>query len=115
MSTDKNQATSTSGNDNSHHRFTKRLSPEYWVNLIESSLQTRDVVLVVLGVEVGFITSTLGFLSAILGGLTAFVTLAVLVALNACIAGYLIYKVMHIEDNLKGGNSEPTTGALTEK
>lgn len=119
MSTDKNRAAKTPGNDNSPiHGFTKWVSPEHWVGLLdsfESSPRTQDVALVVLGAEVGFVTSTLGFLSAILGGLTAFVTLAVLVALNACIAGYLIYKVMHIEDNLRGGNSEPTTGALTEK
>lgn len=109
MSTDENQAASTPSNDSSHvHRFTKWVSPKHWMNLLdsfESSPRARDVALVVLGAEVGCVTSTLGFLSAILGGLGVFIFLAVLVALNACVAGYLIYKVMHIDSSM-GNNSD---------
>ena len=110
MSTDENQAASTPSNDSSHvHRFTKCLSLEHWVNLFESSFHARDLALVVLGAEVGFVTSTLGFLSAILGGLGVFIFLAILVALNACVAGYLIYKVMHIDNDPKSDESESTS------
>lgn len=118
MSTDENQAASTPSNDISHvHRFTKCLSLEHWVNLFESSFHARDMALVVLGAEVGFVTSTLGFLSAILGGLGVFIFLGVLVALNACVAGYLIYKVIHIDNDPKSDESESTsavTGNPTE-
>ena len=113
MSTDENQATSTPSNDSSHtHKFTKWVSPGYWMNLLdsfESSPRARDMALVVLGAEVGFVTSTLGFLSAIIGGLGVFIFLAVLVALNACVAGYLIYKVMHMDDDPKSDESESTS------
>lgn len=121
MSTDENQATSTSSNDNSHtHKFTKWVSPKHWINLLdsfESSPRARDVALVALGAEVGVVTSTLGFLSAILGGLGVFICLAFLVALNACVAGYLIYKVMHIDDTPKIDENRSTsavTGVSTE-
>ena len=75
----------------------------------ESSPRARDVALVVLGAEVGFVTSTLGFLSVILGGQGVFIFLAVLVALNACVAGYLIYKVMHIDDDPKSDENRSTS------
>lgn len=119
MSTYKNRSTSTSGNDSSHiHRFTKWVSPEHWINLLdsfESSSRAQDVALVILGAEVGFVTSTLGFLSAILGGLGVLVFLAILVALNACVAGYLIYKVMHMDDDpKKDENSSALTGNSVE-
>lgn len=105
MSVDKNQTTNVPSNDSSRdHKFTKWLSPKHWVNLFESSFHTRDVALVALGAEVGFVTSTLGFLSAILGGLGVFICLAVLVALNACFAGYLIYKVMHIDSSMRNNS-----------
>ena len=115
---DKNQTTNVPSNDSSRdHKFTKWLSPKHWVNLFESSFHTRDVALVALGAEVGFVTSTLGFLSAILGGLGVFICLAVLVALNACFAGYLIYKVMHIDDDPKSdenASDSAVTGFSTE-
>lgn len=118
VSVDKNQTTNVPSNDSSRdHKFTKWLSPKHWVNLFESSFHTRDVALVALGAEVGFVTSTLGFLSAILGGLGVFICLAVLVALNACFAGYLIYKVMHIDDDPKSGENASdsvVTGVSTE-
>ena len=118
MSTDKNRSASTPSNDSSHvHRFTKCLSLEHWVNLFESSFHARDLALVVLGAEVGFVTSTLGFLSGILGGLGVFIFLAILVALNACVAGYLIYKVMHIDDDQKSdenASDSAVTGFSTE-
>ena len=118
VSVDKNQTTNVPSNDSSRdHKFTKWLSPKHWVNLFESSFHTRDVALVALGAEVGFVTSTLGFLSAILGGLGVFIFLAVLVALNACVAGYLIYKVMHIDDDPKSGENASdsvVTGVSTE-
>lgn len=114
MSIDKDQTTSAPSNDSSHiHRFTKWVSPEHWVSLLdsfESSPYVQDVTLVVLGAEVGFVTSTLGFLSAILGGLGVLIFLAVLVALNACVAGYLIYKVMHMDDGLKSNENESASG-----
>lgn len=109
MSTDENQTASTPGNGSSRaYNFTKWFSPEHWMNLLdsfESSPRARDIALVVLGAEVGFVTSTLGFLSGILGGLGVFIFLAVLVALNACVAGYLIYKVIHIDDDPKSGEN----------
>lgn len=118
MSVDKNQTTNVPSNDSSRdHKFTKWLSPKHWVNLFESSFHTRDVALVALGAEVGFVTSTLGFLSAILGGLGVFICLAVLVALNACFADYLIYKVMHIDDDPKSdenASDSAVTGFSTE-
>jgi hypothetical protein len=118
VSVDKNQTTNVPSNDSSRdHKFTKWLSPKHWVNLFESSFHTRDVALVALGAEVGFVTSTLGFLSAILGGLGVFICLAVLVALNACFAGYLIYKVMHIDDDPKSdenASDSAVTGFSTE-
>ena len=119
MSTDENQAASTPGNGSSRaYNFTKWVSSGYWMNLLdsfESSPRARDVALVVLGAEVGFVTSTLGFLSGIIGGLGAFIFLAILVALNACVAGYLIYKVMHMDDGLKSDeNSSVVTGSSTE-
>ena len=118
MSVDKNQTTNVPSNDSSRdHKFTKWLSPKHWVNLFESSFHTRDVALVALGAEVGFVTSTLGFLSAILGGLGVFICLAVLVALNACFAGYLIYKVMHIDDDPESdenASDSAVTGFSTE-
>ena len=113
MSTDENRAASTPGNGSSRaYNFTKWVSPKHWINLLdsfESSPRARDVALVVLGAEVGFVTSTLGFLSAILGGLGVFIFLAVLVALNACVAGYLVYKVMHMDDDPKSDESESTS------
>lgn len=118
MSIGKNQTTNVPSNDSSRdHKFTKWLSPKHWVNLFESSFHARDVALVALGAEVGFVTSTLGFLSAILGGLGVFICLAVLVALNACFAGYLIYKVMHIDDDPKSdenASDSAVTGFSTE-
>ena len=112
MSTDENRAASTPGNGSSRaHKFTKWLSPKHWVNLFESSFHARDVALVALGTEVGVVTSTLGFLSAILGGLGVFICLAVLVALNACFAGYLIYKVMHIDDSVRNNSNAVICGA----
>lgn len=115
MSTDENQATNTPGNGDSRaYKFTKWVSPDYWMNLFdsfESSPRAQDVTLVVLGAEVGLVTSTMGFLSAILGGLGVLVFLAILVALNACVAGCLIYKVMHMDDDLKRDeNSSVITG-----
>lgn len=115
MSTDENQATNTPGNGDSRaYKFTKWVSPDYWMNLFdsfESSPRAQDVTLVVLGAEVGLVTSTMGFLSAILGGLGVLVFLAILVALNACVAGCLIYKVMHMDDDLKRDeNSNVITG-----
>jgi hypothetical protein len=115
MSTDESQAASTPGNGSSRaYNFTKWVSSGYWMNLLdsfESSPRARDVALVVLGAEVGFVTSTLGFLSAILGGLGVFICLGVLVALNAIVAAYLIYKVMHMDDDLKSDeNSSVVTG-----
>lgn len=115
MSTDENQAASTPGNGSSRaYNFTKWASPKHWMNLLdsfESSPRARDIALVVLGAEVGFVTSTLGFLSAILGGLGVFIFLGVLVALNAIVAAYLIYKVMHMDDDLKSDeNSSVVTG-----
>lgn len=113
MSTDESRAASTPGNGSSRaYNFTKWVSPKHWINLLdsfESSPRARDVALVVLGAEVGFVTSTLGFLSAILGGLGVFIFLAVLVALNACVAGYLVYKVMHMDDDPKSDESESTS------
>lgn len=119
MSTDENQATNTPGNGDSRaYKFTKWVSPDYWMNLFdsfESSPRARDMALVVLGAEVGFVTSTLGFLSAILGGLGVFIFLGVLVALNAIVAAYLIYKVMHMDDGLKSDeNSSVVTGNSVE-
>ena len=118
VSIDKNQTTNVPSNDSSRdHKFTKWLSPKHWVNLFESSFHARDVALVALGAEVGFVTSTLGFLSAFLGGLGVFICLAVLVALNACFAGYLIYKVMHIDDDPKSdenASDSAVTGFSTE-
>lgn len=109
MSTDENRAANTPGNGSSRaYNFTKWVSPKHWINLLgsfESSPRARDMALVVLGAEVGFVTSTLGFLSAILGGLGVLIFLAVLVALNACVAGCLIYKVMHMDDGLKSSES----------
>ena len=106
MSIDKNQTTNVPSNDSSRdHKFTKWLSPKHWVNLFESSFYARDLALVALGVEVGFVTSTLGFLSAILGGIGVFICLAFLVALNACFAGYLIYKVMRIDDSVRNNSN----------
>lgn len=115
MSTDENQAASTPGNGSSRaYNFTKWVSPKHWINLLdsfESSPRARDIALVVLGAEVGLVTSTMGFLSAILGGLGVLVFLAILVALNACVAGCLIYKVMHMDDDLKRDeNSSVITG-----
>lgn len=113
MSTDESRAASTPGNGSSRaYNFTKWVSPKHWINLLdsfESSPRARDVALVVLGAEVGFVTSTLGFLPAILGGLGVFIFLAVLVALNACVAGYLVYKVMHMDDDPKSDESESTS------
>lgn len=113
MGTDENQSASTPGNGSSRaYKFTKWFSPEHWMNLLdsfESSPRARDVALVVLGAEVGFVTSTLGFLSVILGGQGVFIFLAVLVALNACVAGYLIYKVMHIDDDPKSDENRSTS------
>lgn len=114
MSVDKNQTTNVPSNDSSRdHKFTKWLSPKHWVNLFESSFHTRDVALVALGAEVGFVTSTLGFLSAILGGLGVFICLAVLVALNAIVAGYLIYKVMHMDDDPKSNENGITSAVAS--
>ena len=114
MSTDENQATSTPGNGSSRaYNFTKWLSPKHWVNLFESSFHARDVALVALGAEVGVVTSTLGFLSAILGGLGVFICLAFLVALNACVAGYLIYKVMHMDDDPKSDENGITSAVAS--
>jgi hypothetical protein len=115
MSTDESQAASTPGNGSSRaYNFTKWVSSGYWMNLLdsfESSPRARDMTLVVLGAEVGVVTSTLGFLSAILGGLGVFICLGVLVALNAIVAAYLIYKVMHMDDDLKSDeNSSVVTG-----
>jgi len=115
MSTDESQAASTPGNGSSRaYNFTKWVSSGYWMNLLdsfESSPRARDMTLVVLGAEVGVVTSTLGFLSAILGGLGVFIFLGVLVALNAIVAAYLIYKVMHMDDDLKSDeNSSVVTG-----
>jgi len=121
MSTDENQATNTPGNgSNRAYKFTKWVSPKHWMNLLdsfESSPRARNIALVALGAEVGFVTSTLGFLSGIIGGLGVFIFLAVLVALNACVAGYLIYKVMHIDDDPKSGENASdsvVTGVSTE-
>lgn len=121
MSTDESQAASTPGNgSNRAYKFTKWVSPKHWMNLLdsfESSPRARNVALVALGAEVGFVTSTLGFLSGIIGGLGVFIFLAVLVALNACVAGYLIYKVMHIDDDPKSGENASdsvVTGVSTE-
>lgn len=121
MSTDESQAASTPGNgSNRAYKFTKWVSPEHWMNLLdsfESSPRARNIALVALGAEVGFVTSTLGFLSGIIGGLGVFIFLAVLVALNACVAGYLIYKVMHIDDDPKSGENASdsvVTGVSTE-
>ena len=121
MSTDENQAASTPGNDSSRaYNFTKWVSPKHWMNLLdsfESSPRARNIALVALGAEVGFVTSTLGFLYGIIGGLGVFIFLAVLVALNACVAGYLIYKVMHIDDDPKSGENASdsvVTGVSTE-
>lgn len=119
MSTDENQAASAPGNGSSRaYNFTKWVSPKHWINLLdsfESSPRARDIALVVLGAEVGFVTSTLGFLSAILGGLGVFIFLGVLVALNAIVAAYLIYKVMHMDDGLKSDeNSSVVTGNSVE-
>ena len=119
MSTDESQAASTPGNGSKRaYKFTKWVSPKHWMNLLdsfESSPRARDVALIVLGAEVGFVTSTLGFLSAILGGLGVFIFLGVLVALNAIVAGYLIYKVMHMDDGLKSDeNSSVVTGNSVE-
>lgn len=121
MSTDESQAASTPGNgSNRAYKFTKWVSPKHWMNLLdsfESSPRARDIALVALGAEVGFVTSTLGFLSGIIGGLGVFIFLAVLVALNACVAGYLIYKVMHIDDDPKSGENASdsvVTGVSTE-
>ncbi len=115
MSTDENRAASTPGNGSSRdYNFTKWVSPKHWINLLdsfESSPRARDVALVVLGAEVGFVTSTLGFLSAILGGLGVFICLAVLVALNAIVAGYLIYKVMHIDSRMRNNSEAVIVGA----
>ena len=115
MSTDENQATNTPGNGDSRaYKFTKWVSPDYWMNLFdsfESSPRARDMALVVLGAEVGFVTSTLGFLSAILGGLGVFICLTVLVALNAIVAGYLIYKVMHIDSRMRNNSEAVIVGA----
>lgn len=115
MSTDENQAASTPGNGSSRaYNFTKWASPKHWMNLLdsfESSPRARDIALVVLGAEVGFVTSTLGFLSAILGGLGVFICLAVLVALNACFAGYLIYKVMRIDGSVRNNSDAVICGA----
>ena len=112
MSTDKNQTNGavSGGRDSRSRNFTKWLRPKHWVNLFESSFHARDMALVVLGAEVGFVTSTLGFLSAILGGLGVFIFLCVLVALNACIAGYLIYKVMYMGDDLKSDENSSVSG-----
>ena len=110
MSIDKNRSASTPGNGSSRaYNFTKWVSPKHWMNLLESSFRARDIALVVLGAEVGFVTSTLGFLSGILGGLGVFIFLAVLVALNACVAGYLIYKVMHMDDDPKSDENRSTS------
>jgi hypothetical protein len=121
MSTDESQAASTPGNgSNRAYKFTKWVSPKHWMNLLdsfESSPRARNIALVALGAEVGFVTSTLGFLSGIIGGLGVFIFLAVLVALNACVAGYLIYKVMHIDDEPKSGENASdsvVTGVSTE-
>ena len=121
MSTDENQATNTPGNGDSRaYKFTKWVSPDYWMNLFvsfESSPRARNIALVALGAEVGFVTSTLGFLYGIIGGLGVFIFLAVLVALNACVAGYLIYKVMHIDNDPKSGENASdsvVTGVSTE-
>ena len=121
MSTDESQAASTPGNgSNRAYKFTKWVSPKHWMNLLdsfESSPRARNIALVALGAEVGFVTSTLGFLSGIIGGLGVFIFLAVLVALNACVAGYLIYKVMHIDDEPKSGENaidSVVTGVSTE-
>lgn len=121
MSTDESQAASTPGNgSNRAYKFTKWVSPKHWMNLLdsfESSPRARNIALVALGAEVGFVTSTLGFLSGIIGGLGVFIFLAVLVALNACVAGYLIYKVMHIDDDPKSGENASdsvVTGVSTE-
>jgi hypothetical protein len=121
MSTDESQAASTPGNgSNRAYKFTKWVSPKHWMNLLdsfESSPRVRNIALVDLGAEVGFVTSTLGFLSGIIGGLGVFIFLAVLVALNACVAGYLIYKVMHIDDDPKSGENasdSAVTGVSTE-
>lgn len=112
VSIDKNQTTNVPSNDSSRdHKFTKWLSPKHWVNLFESSFHARDVALVALGAEVGFVTSTLGFLSAILGGLGVFICLAVLVTLNACFAGYLIYKVMRIDGSVRNNSDAVICGA----
>lgn len=113
-----NQTTDSTDTESGSHK--KWVSPNHWMNLLDSfksSPRARDVALVVLGAEVGFVTSTLGFLSAILGGLGVFICLAVLVALNACVAGYLIYKVMHIDDDPKSGENASdsvVTGVSTE-
>ena len=117
MSTDESQAASTPGNgSNRAYKFTKWVSPKHWMNLLdsfESSPRVRDVALVVLGAEVGFVTSTLGFLSGILGGLGVFIFLAVLVALNACVAGYIIYKVMHMDDDPKSDENGITSAVAS--
>lgn len=114
MSTDESQAASTPGNGSNHaYKFTKWVSPKHWMNLLdsfESSPRARNIALVALGAEVGFVTSTLGFLSGIIGGLGVFIFLAVLVALNACIAGYLIYKVMYMGDDLKSDENSSVSG-----
>lgn len=115
MSTDENQATNTPGNgSNRAYKFTKWVSPKHWMKLLdsfESSPRARNIALVALGAEVGFVTSTLGFLSGIIGGLGVFIFLGVLVALNAIVAAYLIYKVMHMDDDLKSDeNSSVVTG-----
>ena len=122
MSTDEVKAvglTSISTGSNKHRsvrRSMKWLSPDYRANLIESSFHARDVALVILGAEAGFITSTLGFLSAILGGLAPLIFLTILVALNACVAGHLIYKIMHMDDDLKreGSTTDATTSNTAE-
>ena len=115
MSIDKNQTNGavSGGRDSRSRNFTKWLRPKHWVNLFESSFHVRDVALVALGAEVGFVTSTLGFLSAILGGLGVFICLAVLVALNACVAGYPIYKIMHMDDGLKSNESGSASGVTS--
>lgn len=117
VSVDKNQTTNVPSNDSSRdHKFTKWVSPKHWMNLLdsfESSPRARNIALVALGAEVGFVTSTLGFLSAILGGLGVFIFLAILVALNACVAGYLIYKVMHIDDDPKSGENASAVNSVS--
>ncbi len=115
MSTDENQATNTPGNgSNRAYKFTKWVSPKHWMNLLdsfESSPRARNIALVALGAEVGFVTSTLGFLSGIIGGLGVFIFLGVLVALNAIVAAYLIYKVMRIDGSVRNNSDAVICGA----